>query len=441
MDSLTLENFRCFQEKQSAPLAPLTLLVGENSTGKTSFMAMIRILWDSVSGLRYLDFTEPPYDLGSFEDIAHNRSGRGGKAKYFQSSFVKDKYSFAARFEKNGASPVLVSRSYANSNTTLEENFKGDGYSAKIQTKNGTWRFRESIAEKRFQDLLPGPLFIYFSISTLDYITSKEFSKFRPLHNSPEFKNNDFKEVMILQNEIRKSNIFDIRPFAGAPVRSTPQRTYHPSRPKLDSAGNSTPMYLAGKFFEGESSWNQIKSELEKFGKTTGLFDEIRVKPLTRNKIGNESDPFQLQIRKYSGKFKGSWRNIVDVGYGVSQALPIFAKLIDEDASRISLLQQPEVHLHPSAQSALATLLCQQARKDRQFIIETHSDFIIDRVRMEVRDGNINQDDVSLLYFERAGLDVKIHSLRYDKEGNVVGAPPGYRQFFLDELHKALWAE
>ena len=46
MDQITLKNFRCFREKQIARLAPLTLLVGENSTGKTSFMAMIRALWD-----------------------------------------------------------------------------------------------------------------------------------------------------------------------------------------------------------------------------------------------------------------------------------------------------------------------------------------------------------------------------------------------------------
>ena len=433
MDSITLENFRCFHEKQTAQLAPLTLLVGENSTGKTSLMAMIRVLWDSIAGLRYPDFKEEPYDLGSFEDAVHNRSGRGEKAKYFQSSFTKGKYSFKAKFEKNGALPVLVDRSYDNGNSTLEETFKGNTYSAKIQTKNGVWQFKAPITESRFRDLLPGPLFMHFLMSASDYITSKEFSKSIPLQNSPEFKNKDFEEIMSFRNEIFDSNIFGTRPFAGAPVRSKPRRTYDPSRHKLDSEGNTIPMYLASKFFEGESSWNQVKSELEKFGKATGLFDEIKVKPL-----GNESDPFQLQIKKYSGKLKGPWRNIVDVSYGISQILPIFVEMIDKDTSRISLLQQPEIYLHPSGQAALATILCQQASKDRQFIIETHSDYIIDRVRMDVRDGKIRESDVSVLYFERTGLDVKIHSMRYDKEGNVVEAPPGYRKFFLDEVDRSI---
>ena len=78
MDSITLKNFRCFREEQTARLAPLTLLVGENSTGKTSFMAMVRALWDVCYRDRIPDFKEEPYDLGSFDEIAHHRGGKGG---------------------------------------------------------------------------------------------------------------------------------------------------------------------------------------------------------------------------------------------------------------------------------------------------------------------------------------------------------------------------
>ena len=83
MDSVTFENFRCFRERQTVRLAPLTLLVGENSTGKTSFLAMLRILAQLQEGETSIDFKEPPYDLGSFDDIAHNRGGRGGRASEF----------------------------------------------------------------------------------------------------------------------------------------------------------------------------------------------------------------------------------------------------------------------------------------------------------------------------------------------------------------------
>ena len=70
MDRITVRNYRCFREKQTARLAPLTLLVGENSTGKTSFLALIRALWDVAVREAVLDFKEYPYDLGSFREIA-----------------------------------------------------------------------------------------------------------------------------------------------------------------------------------------------------------------------------------------------------------------------------------------------------------------------------------------------------------------------------------
>ena len=57
---ISLKNFRCFRERQSVRLAPLTLLVGENSTGKTSFLALIRALWDTAYGGAIPDFKEAP---------------------------------------------------------------------------------------------------------------------------------------------------------------------------------------------------------------------------------------------------------------------------------------------------------------------------------------------------------------------------------------------
>ena len=73
-------------------------------------------------------------------------------------------------------------------------------------------------------------------------------------------------------------------------------------------------------------------------------------------------------------------------------------------------------------------------------MVETHSDHLLDRVRMDVRDRatTLHPDDVSILFFERDRLDVRIHSLRIDDQGNVLGAPSGYRQFFMDETRRSL---
>ena len=128
----------------------------------------------------------------------------------------------------------------------------------------------------------------------------------------------------------------------------------------------------------------------------------------------------------------------MDVGYGVSQSLPI---LVDVMAAteRTFLLQQPEVHLHPRGQAELASLFVEAVRKRRnRFLIETHSDYVIDRVRISVRKGILKPDDVSILYFEPAGAAVTIHDLTLDADGNLRNAPAGYRDFFVKETDRLL---
>ncbi len=189
--------------------------------------------------------------------------------------------------------------------------------------------------------------------------------------------------------------------------------------------------------------WQQVKSELEQFGLDLGLFSEIDVYPLRR---GNGVGPFQLRVRGNPIKRKpvGPWRNLMDVGYGVSQILPLLVELVAPQPS-IHLLQQPEIHLHPRAQAALGTLLCRwltasrESRKEPKLIIETHSHYLLDRIRMEVRDEGvpITPDDVSVAFFESQGLDVKIHNVKFDQLGNVT-APPSYGRFFWEEISRAV---
>ena len=87
MERVTLQNYRCFGDEQVARLAPLTLLVGPNSTGKMSFLAALRALWDVARREVAPDFREIPYDLGSFAEIAHQRGDNGHPAKSFALGF------------------------------------------------------------------------------------------------------------------------------------------------------------------------------------------------------------------------------------------------------------------------------------------------------------------------------------------------------------------
>ena len=121
MDRITLQNYRCFgSEEQSARLAPLTLLVGPNSTGKTSFLALIRALWDVAFREVVPNFREHPYDLGSWDDIVYNAGGRGPSPDCFRGRFDEPHFlvpednviSYFAEFESWRTAPLPTVRTY-----------------------------------------------------------------------------------------------------------------------------------------------------------------------------------------------------------------------------------------------------------------------------------------------------------------------------------------
>ena len=95
------------------------------------------------------------------------------------------------------------------------------------------------------------------------------------------------------------------------------------------------------------------------------------------------------------------------------------------------LLQQPEVHLHPRAQAELASIFVESYTKSsNRFLIETHSDYLIDRFRIAVRKGLLAADSVSVLYFEPNANGVTIRNMSLDENGNLMDVPDGYRSFF-----------
>ncbi|MDD9824622.1 MAG: AAA family ATPase [Gammaproteobacteria bacterium] len=447
MNKIILENFRCFREKQDVRLAPLTLLVGDNSTGKTSFLALIRALCDVAFREIVPDFKEEPYDLGSFDEIAHHRGAKGSRADSFEAGFElaskNGAFDFVVTFQQGKTAPVVVKRHLSHEAMWVEEdNSKKDKSILRFsvsseqpkELKFTGPRHRVTVDDLEEQDRL-APLGWQFR--RLIWAFEENPSKSKSL--SKEITQEEAEKIRdILKNFERFDSVYSRhRPYASAPVRSKPRRTYDPMRITPDPEGDHIPMYLAHLRFRSEGEWRRLKDALEKFGKDTGLFDEISIRPLGKK----ETEPFQLQIRKSGGKLKGPYRNLIDVGYGVNQVLPIITELLRLNVPRMFLMQQPEVHLHPSAQAALGSLFCKLvgARRHR-FVVETHSDYLLDRVRMDVRDNEskLKPEDVSILFFERGDLDVKIHSLQLDKEGQVIDAPASYRKFFMDEVNRRL---
>ena len=218
-----------------------------------------------------------------------------------------------------------------------------------------------------------------------------------------------------------------------SPLRSKPKRTYDPTTEAPSSEGDHIPMLMMRLLRTKDKNWDTLRKDLVEFGKQSGLFSDIGIK--SHGKQIN--DPFQLRVKVR----KGIQSNIIDVGYGVNQILPILVEIMHSERTTF-LLQQPEAHLHPKAQAEFSTFLAKSAssKKEHSFLIETHSDYIIDRMRISVRDGIIKPDDVSILYFEpeKRGGSVKIHNIKMDKQGNLIDVPLGYRDFFMKESDKLL---
>ena len=465
MDSITVSNYRCFGERQTARLAPLTLFIGENSSGKTSLAAMIRALWDVAYAERVPDFKEAPYDLGSFDEIVHHGDSGGGGEDSFEAGFEvvagaprrvagepenleAAPYKLEVTFGPQWGAPAPIRRRISRGGCWVEQLVdKGGQLRVEFGTPRGSWSLGDPGPERLIVhnggvDSLPP----FFTILHLIWRERSLAEDNEETAGAPAITEEDEQALMDLMSQYDRLAWpgprpgLSSRPFAGAPTRSHPRRTYDPASVAPDAEGDHVPMYLAQLSRRDPDAWMRLKSRLDEFGREAGLFDAIDVRDLGKA----AGDPFQIRVRTSDIQQAGSLFNLADVGYGVSQVLPLVTELLRDDGHRMILLQQPEVHLHPSAEAALGSLLCRVAaagkERGRRLVVETHSDFIIDRVCMAVRDGAIGlrPEDVSIVYFERCELDVCLHPISLDDLGNLIDTPPGYRRFFMDESLKFL---
>lgn len=438
LKEITLQDFRCFRAEQTARLAPLTLLVGENSTGKTSFLAGVRAMLNIGHAISVPDFRAAPYDLGSFSEIVHNQgTRRHGSSFGIGIQTLVDTHppvTFDAVFALGpGAAPSFSTVSWRTDDVWIRYVRGSEVPRVEFGTPNGSWSRAISAEFRSHIPSVIGGESIFIGIMSAirgSGAAPVEDQRSGGERNVPN--EGDIEQLM----KLLLNPLFRLTVFASAPIRSSPLRTYDPIRLSPDPEGTYVPSFFASVHFRDPVLWGQLKKSMESFGRNSGLFDEISVKQLGKS----EGGPFQLEVRKYGKHRKGAKRNLIDVGYGVSQIIPVLMEMFRPGGAQLMLFQQPEVHLHPSAQAALGTLFCETATAGRQLIVETHSDYIIDRILLDIRDkhGRLQAEDVSILYFEREDANVSIYSLGIDPEGEVLGPPTGYRSFFKGELNRMI---
>lgn len=437
---LIIEDVRCFAGRQELNIRPLTFLVGENSTGKTTVLGCFGTLDNFMRGShRGLNFNIEPYQMGSFVDIVRRSKPRKKAFRLgftFQYAEESIEYILDCVERDTGSEPIVLEEKFIFENGEIILKEEGQHADRSNRAEFSSRAF-EVISEKTDQignfTVETRHFFLgRHAFELLDYLlflTQVEDGHRGPPELSPdevEFQN-FLKQSQPLWHQ---AAFFSFETQSFAPIRSKPQRTYNPLKEAATPEGSDMPVLLMNMSKTDNKAWQQLKHRLVKFGNASGLFTDIDVRRLGRS----TGDPFQLQI-----KVKGPKVNMIDVGYGVNQLLPILVRIFNESERTTFLMQQPEVHLHPRGQAELSSLLVDLIkRQQHNFVIETHSDSMINRARIEIMNKRIAPEDVSLIYLEPSGNSVRVHNIRFDEQANLLDAPSGYREFFLQESDKLL---
>ena len=415
MKYLYLDNFRGFKDTL-IPLTDVNFLVGENSTGKTSVMSLFNILNSQefrFSG--YLRNSLSQIEMGNFEDLSNDKKftiGYISEGNAFFISYINYKnHLFVIQFtglsaEGNGSHIYFrkENESYVKlplSKKILETN--------DITTKIDeiiTIHREELINELKGADNPPSP-------SSLPMLFHWGFEGYS--HSLDSIKK-DIKWI--------------------APIRAEFKRIYENLQYGYSPDGSHIPALLNEILSDKEHKLSiELIKMLKNFGEESGLFKEI--KPAKFNKEDKKS-PFELNVILNKEPLK-----ISNVGYGVSQVLPIIVESFIQENDTTFCIQQPEVHLHPKAQAALGGFFYDVAELDnKQFLIETHSDFLIDRFRLRMKEAKEKKVTAQVLYFERTAEGNKCTPIEIMEDGKYTEKNPetleSFRQFFMDELDRIL---
>lgn len=435
MPVLYFNNFRGFN-KTFLPLKKVNFFVGENSTGKTSVLKLIKILSDHRFWFSQ-EFNSDEAELGYYSEIA---SHTNKKKKYFEVGILGDYRdkdegisAIKLKFENTEGIPAIKEISLINNNiniqavvedkkvkyrysivdiTNITENNKYKHFKNWVE-KNGLTNNAYIKDEKTSQFINDALL---FHVQTI--ITQIKF----PESNSKEKRN-----TFYMPNFLR-----DVAWLA--PIRTEPKRTYDSYKITFNPDGTHAP-YLLKKLIGKDSvpkKKEKVESILQKFGRDSGLFDKIIINPLGKG----ETSPFELQILLNNQPLK-----ITNVGYGVSQILPLIIEIIARREDTWFALQQPEIHLHPRGQAAFGDFLLKSAIMDnKNFIVETHSDYTIDRFRLKLNKHNNNivvgakEIKSQIIFFHRKNGTNTLSCIPILTDGSLPENQPNeFRDFFIRE--------
>ena len=423
MEYLYADNFRGFTNALLA-IKDINFFVGENSTGKTSMLSLLKLL-KSVDflSLSEQNFNTEDVELGNYKDIV---SANTTDKSYFRVGLIdrsddKRFNGFLMTFTEQDGIPFLHKYTYR---------FEGE------QTE---FILFENIVKYRVKKLPEAKKKITLVREIIRDWVEEHKEKRANYKGYNQFNRQDFVNAplpfltFVLSEKVRRRVPPRPEPIVWfAPIRTRPRRTYDEYNLKFSAEGEHTPYLIKKVFSIGTSKqveMNRFRYSIEEFGQESGLFKSIEVKEYDQK---SKTSPFELDIR-LNGEEP---LNIKNVGYGVSQVLPIIMELLTKPKGSCFAIQQPEIHIHPKAQASFGDVLFNLALlENKKFLIETHSDFIIDRFRTNYRNTETeSKPDAQIVFFERDVEGNSLHCIEITKDGDLPDTQPKtYRDFFYKE--------
>src|SRR5260370_12040232 len=206
--------------------------------------------------------------------------------------------------------------------------------------------------------------------------------------------------------------------------RHPPERTYYRKTKGTVKVGRYGENHI-----DQLIDWEQSKSKQFR----------ILVKSLQDLKLLNEIQTKTFPGGRFDIKVKPSHASVdsslIDVGFGVSQFLPIIVADLQLEKGATIAISQPEIHLHPSAQSLLGEYFFRNVTdNEKRYIIETHSEYLINKFRVLIARGDLKSDDANVYYFRKTSDRSESFRITFTKDGKIEGAPKDFFDTYMCDV-------
>ena len=440
--SLSLENFRGFKKSDAIPLAPLTFLVGPNSSGKSSICDALLLLIQSDVLLTdeaplVPTWIGPWVDLGVFSDtvFAHNTSltlkiavevsldSRGKTYDRLYSNPQSVNFEFHIRSTKDD--PVGNIRLIRITDVPSDEHVTIQ-YQPTPSPKFKLEYLRST--HKRSPDKLE--LGAGYPLADMVHVIEKAYSKRNQLLSGRKVA------LRRIASYMRSNDFFAAFTEGTQRVssgRAAPQRWFLRTNPdellpsSVRKIFNGVFPAMVESVDRSDMSHGAKRTSQEPRRKLNRILKELDI---ATNISASHLTPYHSEIKIRDNKTK-IVSNLIDVGYGASQVVPVITACLSDRVGPL-FIEQPEIHLHPKAQGTIAELLCETSLR-RQVLVETHSEHMINRARIRVAKGLLDPKSVVILYVDRDAKGSQVHTIPLEKNGDFGATWP---EGFFDERYE-----